>query len=84
MRNDNKDGNTAAPDEISNPQTGQSQDAIRHQKDAVHHKSHKGLLDEKSGQQSQARAQQDSVDMQQIDGHQPEIPKVGSRDAPGG
>jgi hypothetical protein len=36
------------------------------------------------GQRSQARSQQDSVDMQQIEGQQPAIPKVGSRDAPGG
>jgi hypothetical protein len=33
---------------------------------------------------SQERAQQDSADMQQIEEQQPEIPKVGSRDAPGG
>ena len=70
-------------------QTGQgSQDAVRHEKDALHHKFHKGPqpsgTDEKNDQQSQARAQQDSVDMQQIEGQQPEIPKVGSRDAPGG
>jgi hypothetical protein len=51
----------------------QSQDAVRHRLDALHHKF-----------ESQARAQQDSVDMQQIDGLQPEIPKVGSLDAPGG
>jgi hypothetical protein len=65
-----------------------SQDAERHRKDALHHKFHAGLQskesDEKANQQSQARAQQDSVDMQQIEGMQPEIPKVGSLDAPGG
>lgn len=65
-----------------------SQDAVRHEKDALHHKFHNGPrvsgADEKNDQQSQARAQQDSVDMQQIEGQQPEIPKVGSRDAPGG
>jgi hypothetical protein len=70
-------------------QIGQgSQDAVRHQKDALHHKFPKGpkpsAADEKNPQQSQARAQQDSVDMQQEEGQQPEIPKVGSRDAPGG
>jgi hypothetical protein len=66
----------------------QSQDAIRHQKDAQHHKFRNALepseSDEKASQQAQARAQQDSVDMQQIEGQQPEIPKVGSLDAPGG
>jgi hypothetical protein len=66
----------------------QSQDAVRHQKDALHHKFHNGQQsggsDQKADQQSQARAQQDSVDMQQIEGQQPEIPKVGSLDAPGG
>jgi hypothetical protein len=65
-----------------------SQDAVRHQKDALHHKFHNGRrsneADQKADQQSQARAQQDSVDMQQIEGRQPEIPKVGSLDAPGG
>jgi hypothetical protein len=65
-----------------------SQDAVRHQKDALHHKFHNGRqskeADQKAGQQAQARAQQDSVDMQQIEGQQPEIPKVGSLDAPGG
>jgi hypothetical protein len=59
----------------------QSQDAVRHRIDALHHKFEP---DEKASQQSQARAQQDSVDMQQIEGQQPEIPKVGSLDAPGG
>jgi hypothetical protein len=67
--------------------TGQgSQDAVRHEKDALHHKFHKDPqpsgADEKKDQRSQARAQQDSVDIQSEG--QPEIPKVGSRDAPGG
>jgi hypothetical protein len=66
----------------------QSQDAVRHQKDALHHKvqngQHSGEPDHKSDHLSQSRAQQDSVDMQQIEGQQPEIPKVGSLDAPGG
>jgi hypothetical protein len=50
----------------------QSQDAIRHQKDALHHKVHKpplpGVKDATEGDA----------------GQQAEIPKVGSRDAPGG
>jgi hypothetical protein len=82
----NEDPNT--PIKVSNRQTDQSQDAVRHEKDALHHKIHKGpqqsRADEKNDQASQARAQQDSVDMQQIEGQQAEIPKVGSRDAPGG
>ena len=50
----------------------QSQDALRHQKDAVHHKVHKGPLPGvKDATEGDA-------------GQQPEIPKVGSRDAPGG
>jgi hypothetical protein len=49
----------------SNRQTGQSQDAVRNEKD-----------DLKNRQKSPARAQQNSVDMQQIEGQQPEIPKV--------
>jgi hypothetical protein len=65
-----------------------SQDAVRHQKDVLHHKfpggRQSGGSDPMADQQSQARAQQDSVDMQQIEGQQPEIPKVGSLDAPGG
>jgi hypothetical protein len=65
-----------------------SQDAVRHEKDALHHKVQDGQQSGRSGhksdQLSQARAQQDSVDMQQIEGQQPEIPKVGSLDAPGG
>jgi hypothetical protein len=85
MSNDNIDPDNA---KVSNRQTGQSQDAVRHERDALHHKFHKGPHPsgeaEKSDQQSQARAQQDNVDMQQIEGQQPEIPKVGSRDAPGG
>jgi hypothetical protein len=70
-------------------QIGQgSQDAVRHQKDDLHHKFHKAArqsgADATNDRQSQARTQQDSVDMQEIDGQQPEIPKVGSLDAPGG
>jgi hypothetical protein len=47
----------------------QSQDALRHQQDAAHHKAHKSPLP--------GAADSDA-------GLQPEIPKVGSRDAPGG
>jgi hypothetical protein len=62
-----------------------SQDAHRHQKDAEHHKFHKVAKQiDKDDQLSQARAQQDSVDVQPSEELQPEIPKVGSRDAPGG
>jgi hypothetical protein len=82
MSHDNRDP------ENSNRHSDQSQDAVRHEKDALHHKFHKGRqpgsADDKNDQQSQARAQQDSVDMQQLEEQQPEIPKVGSRDAPGG
>jgi hypothetical protein len=61
------------------PKTGQqSQDAQRHQQDPAHHKFY-------SSQQSQGEPQQDDSDMDQTEaGQQPEIPKVGSRDAPGG
>jgi hypothetical protein len=86
MPNHSRDPNTAAPCNVPS-QPGQSQDAVRHEKDALHHKFHKGPHPsgaDENNQQSQARAQQDSVDMQQIEGQQPEIPKVGSRDAPGG
>ena len=86
MSNESKDSNTSST-KISNRQTGQSQDAVRHEKDALHHKFHSGPqrreVNEKNNQGQQAKAQEDSVDMQQSEG-QPEIPKVGSRDAPGG
>jgi hypothetical protein len=81
MSNDNKDPNDT---KVWNRQTGLSQDAVRHEKDALHHKFHKGPQRGGPDEKSQARAQQDSADMQQIEGQQPEIPKVGSRDAPGG
>jgi hypothetical protein len=48
---------------------GQSQDALRHRQDAAHHKVHKS-------------PQSDATDTEA--GQQPEIPKVGSLDAPGG
>jgi hypothetical protein len=47
----------------------QSQDAQRHQQDAAHHKVHKNLQPGVADSEA---------------GQQPEIPKVGSRDAPGG
>jgi hypothetical protein len=57
------------PDQTSGQQ---SQDALRHQKDALHHKVPKtplpGVKDPIEGDA----------------GQQAEIPKVGSRDAPGG
>jgi hypothetical protein len=86
MPADNRNANS---DRRNLSELGQgSQDAVRHQKDALHHKFASGpkpsAADERNPQKSQARAQQDSVDMQQDDGQQPEIPKVGSRDAPGG
>jgi hypothetical protein len=87
MPNDNRNANSE-PGNTSGHIGQGSQDAVRHEKDALHHKFHKGPQqsgpDEKNDQQSQTRAQQDSLDMQQIEGQQPEIPKVGSRDAPGG
>jgi len=64
-----------------------SQDAARHEKDALHHKFHntsqRSGVGAKNDEQSQASTQQDSGDAQPGEG-QPEIPKVGSRDAPGG
>jgi hypothetical protein len=78
MNHDDKNPDVAIPLKVAGPQVGQSQDAIRHQKDALHHKFHKDPIDEKTEQQP------DSDDAQQIEGQQPEIPKVGSRDAPGG
>jgi hypothetical protein len=50
----------------------QSQDALRHQKDALHHKVPKAPL---PGVKDAAEGD---------GGQQAEIPKVGSRDAPGG
>jgi hypothetical protein len=88
MSNDNS--NAKATHRGNSPERiGQgSQDAVRHEKDVLHHKFHStsqpSWADEKKDQRSQARAQQDSIDMQQLEGQQPEIPKVGSRDAPGG
>jgi hypothetical protein len=71
----------------TNNQSQRSQDAVRHQKDGLHHKFPKdpqpGAAEKRNARQSQAKAQQDSVEMQQNEGL-PEVPKVGSRDAPGG
>ena len=50
----------------------QSQDALRHRKDALHHGVHKAPLP------GVKHAPEGDV------GQQAEIPKVGSRDAPGG
>jgi hypothetical protein len=81
MSNDSKSSN------MNDRRGSESQDALRHQQDARHHKFHNGPLpngaDEKTDQKSQARAQQDSVDIQS-EGQQPEVPKVGSKDALGG
>lgn len=49
----------------------QSQDALRHEEDARHNKRHKTPLPGVPEDENTAR-------------QQPEIPKVGSRDAPGG
>ena len=57
-------------------QAGQgSQDALRHEKDALHHKFHH---EPRTGSPDEMNDPQSTV------GQQPEIPKVGSRDAPGG
>jgi hypothetical protein len=55
-----------------------SQDALRHQKDALHHKLHKGRPDENNNQPTQERVQQDGVAEQRIEEQQAEISKVGS------
>jgi hypothetical protein len=87
MANDNENVNRDQGSLADQTRRG-SQDAVRHGKDALHHKFHIGSRPSaeaaEKDRRSQERAQQDSVDMQQIEGQQPEIPKVGSRDAPGG
>jgi hypothetical protein len=50
----------------------QSQDSLRHQEDALHNKRHKSPLP----------GVKDAIENEA--GQQTEIPKVGSRDAPGG
>jgi hypothetical protein len=67
----------------------QSQDAQRHQQDAVHHKVHKSprpsAADTQNARQAQRGPQNGDINGNDSDaGQQPEIPKVGSRDAPGG
>jgi hypothetical protein len=57
------------PDDTTQKTGQQSQDALRHQQDATHHKSHKGpqqgAADNESGQQSQAGSQKQSGGMKQ-------------------
>jgi len=84
IKNDTKRVSEVAPKTAQ-----QSQDAQRHQQDAAHHKfhssPHQGVADAQRDQQLQGGPQQDDGDMSQSEaGQQPEIPKVGSRDAPGG
>ena len=81
MNHDNKVLNVEAPGTSLDRSHGQSQDAIRHEKDALHHKFHKGLPPEKSGGPADSEALEDGTEP--IEGQQ-EIPKVGSRDALGG
>lgn len=87
MANDQSNSKSTDRANIADHSGRGSQDAVRHEKDALHHKFHEGqqssAKDESNDQRSPARAQQDSVDVQPSDG-QPEISKVGSRDAPGG
>lgn len=65
---------------------GQSQDAVRHDRDALHHKFPKGprsgSADEVNA--SRDRAQRESIDTEPDDAQPREVPRVGSRDAPGG
>jgi hypothetical protein len=88
MNHEKKDQNAEASNQVLERKTRQSQDALRHERDALHHKFHKGplrdtsLLDNKSARQPYNEAEQEG-DLEQLEG-QPEIPKVGSRDAPGG
>jgi hypothetical protein len=64
----------------------QSQDAQRHNQDAAHHNFRKGSRRASGTQEDQQpRPQSNDGEVNQSEaGHQPEIPKVGSRDAPGG
>lgn len=79
MANENSNSKGNEHGKIATQTVQRSQDAVRHQKDGLHHKFHG-----RPPASPADEAQQDSVDMQQNDGQQPEIPKVGSRDAPGG
>jgi hypothetical protein len=74
MPNDNKNANRDRRGP-SDPTRQRSQDAVRHQEDALHHKFHKAPPGSTADEVKQ--------DTQPSEG-QPEIPKVGSRDAPGG
>jgi hypothetical protein len=72
MANDNNGANGAHRGDISDQKTSQqSQDALRHEGDALHHKFHKGPQPGSTAEKGEPE-------------EQPEIPKVGSRDAPGG
>jgi len=87
MPNDNI--NAKSTDRGNNSgQIGQgSQAAVRQENNALHHKYRNTPQPNGSGenndQRSQAAAQLNNVDIEQ-DEDQAEIPKVGSRDAPGG
>lgn len=66
------------PNDSATRQTGPgSQDAVRHEKDAQHHKF-------RSGSQPSEPVGKNDRQSPQSEEQQPEIPKVGSRDAPGG
>jgi hypothetical protein len=77
MANENSNANRTDPDNLAG-QPGRSQHAVCHPESVLHQKSHKAAAAGLAGE-----AQQDSRDVQPSEG-QPEIPKVGSRDAPGG
>ncbi len=70
---------------LSDQSRQRSPDAVRHQKDALHHKFHNDPQPpkEEKRQQPQQPATAQKGDTQPSEG-QPEIPKVGSRDALGG
>ena len=74
MPTDNKNANRERRGR-SDPTGHGSQDSVRHHKDALHHKFHKAPPGSAADEVKQ--------DTQPSEG-QPEIPKVGSRDAPGG
>ena len=71
MANDNHGANGTQRASAPEQNTGQSQDASRHRKDALHHKFHSGPRPDETVEKGEPV-------------EQPEIPKVGSRDAPGG
>jgi|SRR5476651_1731169 hypothetical protein len=88
VSNDNNNANNSNGGSDPAQNTGQpSQDAKRHQQDSKHHKYHKGPQQDGADRspQSLRRSQSDNDEMNQSGAkQQPEIPKVGSRDAPGG